>query len=70
MIDVRDATEKCIWPGHYMVEEGIKAFPKSEFYLYHPIVNRAELETGHRDKANHVKGKKKTEIFNGVCFKG
>ena len=47
---------------------GIKAFPKTEFYLYYPIVNRTELETGHRDKANHVKGKKKTEIFNGVCF--
>ena len=48
MIAVRDATEKCIWPGHYMVAEGIKAFPKTGFYLYYPIVNRTELETGHK----------------------
>lgn len=51
-----------------MVAEGIKAFPKTGFYLYYPIVNKTELETGHRDKANHVKGKKKREIFNGVFF--
>lgn len=68
MIAVRDATEKCIWLGHYMVAEGIKAFPKMGFYLYYPIVNRTELETGHRDKANHVKGKKKREIVIGVFF--
>lgn len=44
-----------------MVAEEIKAFPKMGFYLYHPMVDRTVLETGHRDKANHLKGKEKRE---------
>lgn len=39
------------------------------FYLYYPIVNRTELETGHRDKANHVKGKKKRENSHWSIFR-
>lgn len=39
MMAVRDATEKCIWLGHYMVAEGIKAFPKNGVL---PVLSNSE----------------------------
>lgn len=51
--------------------KGIKVFPKMGFYLYHPMVDRTELETGQTEKANHWKRKeKKVSTFFGIIFLG
>lgn len=63
MTAVRTSTEKHIQPGHYTVAKWIKAFPKMGFYLYHSVVDRTELDTGHREKVNHLKGKDKREKY-------
>lgn len=46
MITVRTAREKCIWPRHYIVVNGIEALSQMGFYLYHPMGLRTELQTG------------------------
>ena len=52
-----------------MVAEGIKAFPKTGFYLYYPIVNRTELETGHR-QGNSCEREEKERNIQWSIFLG
>lgn len=40
------------------------------FYLYHPVVDRTELETGQTKEANHWKGKGKRRSIHWVIFLG